>query len=142
MSSLIEDLPASLTKLVASSIPEDEQVIIRMKGAFKEILVCTARRLLIAKTGFMTGHMFGSNLFQLPMSAVTSVEVKFHLLTGYMEVSTGGMQNTDKTYWATGKTNNSTQAPNCISINSRADVDKYQRACSKILSLAEDARRS
>ncbi|MDE2468740.1 MAG: hypothetical protein KGL35_08355, partial [Bradyrhizobium sp.] len=95
----------------------------------------------IAKSGFMTGHLFGGNVFQLPISAVTSMEVKFHLLTGYLEVATGGMQNTDKGYWSANASRSPSAAPNCISIASRKDAEKFRRACSEILSIAESARK-
>ena len=140
MQSLIEKLPTRLERLVASSVPSGEARLIQMKGAFKECLICTPKRLMIAKTGMMTGHLFGGAVFQLPMSAVTSVEVKFNLLSGYLEVATGGMQNTDKSYWSQDPSRSPAKAPNCISIASRGDAEKFRRACSEILSIAEDAR--
>lgn len=140
MPDLIETMPAGLERLASSSIPANEMPLIKLKGAFKECLICTSKRLIIAKSGFQTGHLFGGNVFQLPMSAVTSVEVKFHLLTGYLEVATGGMQNTDKSYWSTDAKRSPTRAPNCISIASRKDAEKFRYACSEILSIAENAR--
>lgn len=140
MSDLIEAIPAGLERLASSSIPSGETPLIKLKGAFKESLICTSSRIIIAKSGFMTGHFFGGNVFQLPMSAVTSIEVKFHLLTGYLEVATGGMQNTDKDYWSTNASRNPAKAPNCISIANRKDAEKFRRACSEILLIAEKAR--
>ena len=54
---------------------------------------------MIVKSGFMTGQMFGSSVFQLPYGGIASAEVKYRILSGYFEVSAGGMQNTAKSYW-------------------------------------------
>ena len=117
-----------------------EAVLLAMKGAFNEALICTSGRVLIIKTGFMTGQLFGSKVFQLPYSAIASVEVKFTLLTGYLEVSAGGMQNTPKSYWATSGSQSATTAPNCVSIDRRDQAARFRMACAFILERVEKAR--
>jgi hypothetical protein len=99
--SLIEELPGRIERALRTLLSEGEVVHVKLRGAFTEALVCTDRRVLIVKGGFMTGQIFGTNAFQLPYSNVAGVEVKFHLLTGYFEVSAGGMQNLPKpSYWS------------------------------------------
>lgn len=98
---LIDALPAGLTKKLQQILAAGESVEVQLKGVWNEVPVCTDRRVLILKSGIMTGQVFGSNAFQLPYSNIAGVEVKFHLLTGFFELSAGGMQNTDKSYWAT-----------------------------------------
>ena len=50
----------------------------------------------------MTGQILGTDTFQCPYSMVAGAEVRFHLLTGYFDLSTGGMQNTPKSFWQGG----------------------------------------
>lgn len=75
----------------------------------------------------MTGHIFGNNLFQLPYANITGAQVNTHLLTGYFELSAGGVQNLPRSYWqvtenswhnreALGTPQSPQQAPNCISL--------------------------
>ena len=129
---LIIALPSDLEKIVKNTLNQDEQVLIKLKGAFKEALICTDRRILIIKSGFMTGQLFGSNIFQLPYKNITSAEVKYHLISGYFELSSGGVQNTPKSYWDQSK-NNPQQAPNCISLTDREVADKFREATTFIL---------
>ena len=98
-STLDQALPDALEKVVQKNLATGETVLVRLKGAVKEALICTDRRVMIVKSGFMTGQMFGSSVFQLPYGGIASAEVKYRILSGYFEVSAGGMQNTAKSYW-------------------------------------------
>jgi hypothetical protein len=134
MVGIIEGIPGGLEKVVNSNLIKGEAVIYRLKGAWKEALVCTNNRVMIAKKGFMTGQIFGSDVFQLSYGSVASAQVKFHLLTGYFEVSAGGVQNTQKSYWNTGSGNaNPSRSPNCVSLNSRTQADKFRQAAAFIM---------
>jgi len=128
---LIEPLP-SLQHVLRKTLAADEKVRVQLKGAFKEALVCTDKRVMILKSGFMTGNMFGSDVFQLPYANVASAEVKVHLLSGYFEVSAGGIQNTRKSYWSNDRNTSSSKAPNCISLL-LTDFDKFRAACAFIM---------
>ncbi|MFT4098793.1 MAG: SHOCT domain-containing protein [Rhodoblastus sp.] len=137
---LIKPIPARLTKALAPVLQPGEVALIQLKGAFKEALICTDRRVIIVKGGFMVGNFFGNNVFQLPYANVASVEVKFHFATGYFEVSAGGMQNTSKSYWSGKKHEQSRYAPNCVTITGKPAADDFNRACAFILDRAAMAR--
>jgi len=139
-SSLIEELPAKLEAALKELLRPDEPVYLKLKGAFKEGLISTDTRVILLKSGFMTGQTFGSNTFQIPYSNVSGVEVKFHLLTGYFELSAGGMQNMPKNYWSNTDASNPSKAPNCISLNSRDQAARFREACSFILDKVTAAR--
>lgn len=131
-SDLLEDISSGLEKKLSELLQPTETVLLKLKGAFNEALVCTNLRVLILKAGFMTGHLFGANVFQLPYRSITSAQVNTHLLTGYLEVSAGGVQNTPANYWARG--NDSPQKrENCVALV-RALFPKFQRAAGFILS--------
>jgi len=114
---LIVLLNPKFEKAIADALEPGEEVLVKLSGAFKEALVCTDRRVMIVKMGFMTGNTFGNNVFQLPYEHISSVEVKFGLLSGYFEMSAGGMQNTPKSYWSQTKGNSPQTSPNCVSLN-------------------------
>lgn len=61
-------------------IANDEVIIIALKGAFKEYLICTDKSVHIIKKGFMTGHTFGNGDFKMPyLSSVESgLSCSFH----------------------------------------------------------------
>ena len=80
---MIEQIPDRLERTLRQTLMPNERVLVKLKGAFKEALVCTDTRVLIMKGGWMTGQIFGTDTFQCPYSMVAGAEVRFHLLTGY-----------------------------------------------------------
>lgn len=121
---LLEPLPVD----VKSEIPLSETVQLSLKGTNKEWLICTDRKLYIIKKGFMTGHLVGSGMFQMPYKNITGVQTDYHMLSGYFEVSTGGTQGTKKDYWADGQ-NSPQKSPNCITITGKPLLEKFRAAC-------------
>jgi len=122
-----------LEKVLFEVIEPNETILIKLKGAFKEALVCTDKRVLILKAGLMTGQTFGSNIFQSPYRNITGVQVKKHLVTGYFELSAGGVQNRPTSYWETGQ-GAPQRRENCVSLNSSAAFPRFREASSFILS--------
>ena len=139
---LVERLPdrieATLSELLSGS---SDTVVLKLKGAFKEGLICTETRVIILKGGFMTGQMLGTNAFQQPYSNIAGVQVQWHLMSGYFELSAGGMQNTQKRYWSQNRDSDPSKAPNCISLNSKTQAEKFRQACSVILNKVDEVRR-
>ncbi|WP_426624290.1 SHOCT domain-containing protein [Leifsonia sp. McL0607] len=130
---LIDELPSGLEEAVTALLSPGEVIHVKIKGAYKEALVCTDRRVLIVKKGFMTGQTLGGNSFQQSYQSVAGAQVKFGALSGYFEVSAGGMQNTDKSYWSTKKGTDPSKAANCVSLNSKRDADRFREAVSFIM---------
>lgn len=128
---LIEKLPGRIENELIKILAPGEVVHIKLKGAYKEGLICTDRRVIVVKGGLMTGQTFGTNTFQLPYKNISGVEVKYHLLSGYFEISAGGVQNVAKTFYS--NADNAAKSPNCVSLNSKQQRDNFQRACSFIL---------
>lgn len=139
---LVEDLPSALKLKEDEILNNDETIIIRLKGAYKEALICTNKRIIIIKTGFMTGQTFGSNIFQLPYKSIATAEVKYKMLSGYFEISAGGMQNTEKNFWSSSSLNSPSKAPNCISLDSKIQAAKFREACSVIMDMVHGLQKS
>lgn len=62
------------------------------------------------------------------------------MLTGYFEISTGGVQNTRKSYWSNDANSSTQQSPNAISIgrSEKADFEKASEIINKIINKASD----
>lgn len=130
---MIEPITERLDKTLRQSLAPGERVLVQLKGAFTEVLVCTDFRVLILKGGWMTGQLFGTNTFQCPYANIAGVEVKFHLMTGYFELSAGGMQNTPKGFWTMENKPRAANALNCVSICGQDQARKFRQACAFIM---------
>jgi hypothetical protein len=138
---LLQALPKKLEALAQNNLVTNENVLVRLKGAHQEALICTDRRVMILKSGLGTGHLFGSNTFQLPYENVASAEVRFGIITGYLAITTAGVLSTAKSYWSQDKHSNPRYAPNCISIGSRSQAASFRAAAGFILERIERSRR-
>src|SRR5664280_2196931 len=133
---MIEQIPDRLERTLRQTLMPNERVLVKLKGAFKEALICTDARVLIIKGGLMTGQLFGTDTFQCPYSMVAGAEVRFHLLTGYFELSTGGMQGTPKSFWQGGSKPTAAKSPNCVSISGSEMAQRFRQACALIMGMA------
>ena len=60
---VLDLLPQRLELLLERALQPNEEIILKLKGASKEALVCTSHRVMILKCGFMTGNFFGRKRF-------------------------------------------------------------------------------
>lgn len=117
-------LQNQLISMAKQSIGENETLYVALKGAFKEYLFCTDKKVYIVKKGFMTGHTFGSGDFKMPYSNITNAEVDYHFASGYFEISSGGLQNKRLNYWSKDPNQDPAKQPNCISITTDKELFK------------------
>ena len=142
---LIQNIPPTIEAGLKEMLLPEEVIFVKLKGAFKEVLVCTDKRVIILKSGFQTGQWFGLSQFQLPLASVTSAQISVTLGVGFIEISAGGVQNTPKSYWATSKANSAQKAPNCVSLassNRKGIIEAFRAASNLIMQKADDARRA
>lgn len=130
---MIEPITEKLERALSTSLHRDEQVLVKLRGVYKEALVCTGTRVIILKAGWMTGQLFGTDIFQCPYRNVAGAQVNFHLVTGYFELSAGGMQNSPKNFWKTDRGASPAKAPNCVTIAGRSRADIFKQACAFIM---------
>jgi hypothetical protein len=130
---MIEPISEKLDRALNLALAPNEPVAVKLRGVYKEALVCTNTRVIILKAGWMTGQSFGTDMFQCPYRNVAGAQVNFHLVTGYFELSAGGMQNTKKSFWNTNNTVSAAKAPNCVSISGRDRAEKFRKACAFIM---------
>jgi hypothetical protein len=139
---MIEPISEKLDRALSLALAPNEQVVVKLRGVYKEALVCTNIRVLILKAGWMTGQWFGTDMFQCPYRNVAGAQVNFHILTGYFELSAGGMQNTKKSFWSTNNSISPAKAPNCVTIAGRDRADKFRLACAFIMHMASGGARA
>jgi len=137
---VIEPIPDRLERTLRQTLAPGERVFVQLRGAFTEALVCTDTRVIILKGGWMTGQLFGTDTFQCPYANIAGAEVKFHLLTGYFELSAGGMQNTPKSFWKTDNKVRAANAPNCVSLAGPEQANRFRQACAFIMARTAGGR--
>lgn len=133
---MVEPISEKLERALNLALASNEQVVVKLRGVYKEALVCTDLRVLILKAGWMTGQLFGTGMFHCPYPNVAGAEVNFHLFTGYFKLYAGGMQNTKKSFWNPSQAMSAVKAPNCVTIGGHDRADKFRMACSFIMHMA------
>lgn len=134
--------PSILKKLIEvanATIPENEVLLLALKGTFKEFLFCTDRNVYIIKQGYMTGHTFGLGMFSMAYNNITNVEIDMKLFGGYFEISGSGIQNTDKSYWSNDKKTDPAKQPNTISLGNKSYLEAFNYAKNFILQKSNEA---
>jgi len=103
-------------------------------------LVLTDQRAIIIKVGWMTGQTLGGKVVSFPYRNITSVEVRASIASGTFEISSGGMQGPERSYWSVNKPGqaNAWHSPNTIPITKR-QVSTFQRAADLIRDQSERA---
>jgi hypothetical protein len=122
-----------IRQIIDDNINKNEKIIVILKGTWREYLICTEKQVYIIKKGFMTGHTFGDGVFRMPYNNITNAEVDYHLLTGYFELSAGGLQNKRLSYWSSDNNTDPAKQPNVITINTKELRDQFHKATEIIL---------
>ncbi|MDU7163069.1 MAG: SHOCT domain-containing protein [Anaerococcus vaginalis] len=111
---------------------ENEVVYVGIKGAFKEYLIASDKKIYIYKFGYMTGHTFGFSIFQLDYSSVSAIQLhKQFGGAGYIEIVGIGMQNRENlSYWTNDKKNMASRCDNCLTFGGGSNF--YDTAVKKL----------
>lgn len=123
---------AAVQEIANNYCSENEVVYVGVKGAFKEYLVATDKKVYLYKKGFMTSNTFGFSIFQLDYNSISAIQIhKQFAGVGYIEIVGMGMQNSqDLSYWKTDKQHGPAQRDNCLSFNSNREL--YETAVKHI----------
>jgi|SRR5579859_495090 len=124
--------------LLTKSLGPGEPVLAQINGVSDiATLVLTDRRALIIKVGWRTGQTLGGKVTSFDYRNITSVEVRASIVTGSFEISAGGVQGPERSYWATGK-GGSWEAPNIIPITKKEEPT-FQRVATFIRERVREA---
>ena len=127
-----EKLKKQINNAIVKADLKKENLKVALKGAFKEYLFADENEVYIYKNGFMTGHLFGSSVYKLPYKNISSVNINYHLLTGYFEVSAGGVQNQPTSYWNHDDKSDPSKMPNAISLAGQDQAKIFRVAADEI----------
>jgi hypothetical protein len=126
---LIEPLPPGLEAALRGQIGSNETILVKLKGQYKEALVCTDQKVYVVKSGFMTGNTFGANVFQVPLANVDSIDVKYSGASsqGRFELLVRGGTSAIRSQ------NDAREAINCVTLYGPMQAQRFRNAGSLIL---------
>lgn len=104
-------------KLLEQGLGSGEPVLGRINGADNtQCLVLTDQRALIIKVGWRSGQTLGGKVTSFEYRNISSVEVRTSIISGTFEISSGGMQGPERSYYSATKADGAWHAPNTIPI--------------------------
>lgn len=111
--------------IVQRSLVDGETLLGKVVGAGNQCVVATDQKVLIIKTGWLAGSMFGDKTTTFDYRNITSVEVRTSAAAGVFEISTGGVQNIQAPALG-GDKFNAYEVPNCVPFpkNRRAPFER------------------
>jgi hypothetical protein len=128
----MDKLHGRAEKLLAQSLGPGEPVLGRINGISNiECLVLTDQRAVIIKVGWRAGQTLGGKVTSFNYRNITSVEVRTSIVTGTFEISAGGMQGPERSYWTATGPNGAWHAPNTIPISKNQQA-AFQRVATFI----------
>lgn len=130
----------ALLKIANENINGWDKLFIAVEGGFKEYLFATKDAIYIVKKGYMTGHTFGNGVYRFPYANIANVNVEYHIMSGYLEIATSGMQSEFKDFWSSDKKLDPAKAPNCITITKKKMVPGFKQVADKILKMAAEVQ--
>jgi hypothetical protein len=114
-----------LKNTLDSILEPGEQVKVIIRGAFNQFVVGTTKRIVVHKTGFMSGKTFGGKTSSWEYRNVTSVELTVGAMSGVLVIRAAGEDSVQTSYWASGK-GSAKEAPNAITFNSKPSAGVWQ----------------
>jgi hypothetical protein len=133
----VDILGRRLRREFALNTKAGETVRFCLRGKHGHALVCLDDRLLILKRGFYAGAAFGAMAATIFYRDVTGIQVRMHLVSGWIEISTPSFQGAERNRIgarrSSAKHDVITQ-PNCVPVQ-RRHVALYQSALSELRGL-------
>jgi len=120
---------------------EGEQVRFCLRGDLGHALVCLDDRLLVLKSGFHAGTTFGTMASTIFYRDVTGIQVRMHLLSGWIEISSPSFQGRERKRTRHPRTSDRDvyKLPNCVPIH-RVRLDQYAAPLAELRRLVAEAK--
>jgi hypothetical protein len=138
----VEILASRLRRELERNTETDEPVRFCVRGKAGHALVCLGDRLLILKRGVHAGAAFGTMAATIFYRDVTGIQVRMHLISGWIEISTPSFQGTERNGTGqarqAGKHRVVTQ-PNCVPVH-RRHLETYHVALAELRGLVAEAK--
>jgi hypothetical protein len=114
-----------------------------VRGDLGHALVCLDDRLLILKSGFHAGTTFGTQTATIFYRDVTGIQVRMHLVSGWIEISSPSFQGRERkrTRHPRSSDRDVYKLPNCVPIH-RSHLDSYAEPLAELRRLVARAKDS
>jgi hypothetical protein len=113
-----------------------------LRGKRGHALVCLDDRLLILKRGFRAGASFGAMAATIFYRDVTGIQVRMHVVSGWIEISTPSFQGAERPQTRRSRSaaaSGVVSQPNCVPVH-RRHVALYQVALAELRHLIAAAK--
>jgi hypothetical protein len=136
-----EILTRRLRRELARHVTDGEQVRFCIRGDLGHALVCLDDRLLVLKSGFHAGTTFGAQAATIFYRDVTGIQVRMHLVSGWIEISSPSFQGRERKRTRHPRTSDRDvyKLPNCIPIH-RSHLDSYAEPLADLRRLVAGAK--
>jgi hypothetical protein len=120
---------------------QHEEVRLCLRGDLGHALVCLDDRLLILKSGFHAGTTFGTMAATIFYRDVTGIQLRMHLVSGWIEVSSPSFQGRERKRSRHPRTSDRDvyKLPNCVPIH-RMHLDQYEAPLAELRRLVAEAK--
>jgi hypothetical protein len=120
-----------------------EHVRFCLRGDLGHSLVCLDDRLVIIKAGFHAGTTFGSMAATIFYQDVTGIQLRMHLVSGWIEISSPSFQGRERKHTRQPRSSDRDvyKLPNCVPIN-RRHAGAYQAPLAELRRLVAAAKQS
>lgn len=120
---------------------EGESTRFCLRGDLGHALVCLDDRLIVLKAGFHAGTTFGAMAATIFYRDVTGIQVRMHLVSGWIEISSPSFQGRErkKTRHPRSSDRDVYKLPNCVPIH-RPYLDEYAAPLAELRRLVAEAK--
>jgi hypothetical protein len=138
-----EILTRRLRRELGRQTLDGELIRFCVRGDLGHALVCLDDRLLILKSGFHAGTTFGTQTATIFYRDVTGIQVRMHLVSGWIEISSPSFQGRERkrTRHPRSSDRDVYKLPNCVPIH-RSHLDSYAEPLAELRRLVARAKDS
>ena len=136
-----EILTRRLRRELTRHMVDGESVRFCVRGDLGHALVCLDDRLLVLKSGFHAGTTFGTQAATIFYRDVTGIQVRMHLVSGWIEISSPSFQGRERKRTRHPRTSDRDvyKLPNCVPIH-RSHLDTYAEPLAELRRLVTQAK--
>ena len=136
-----EILTRRLRRELLRQTREGEPVRFCLRGDLGHALVCLDDRVIVLKSGFHAGTTFGTMASTIFYRDVTGIQVRMHLVSGWIEISSPSFQGRERKRSRHPRTSDRDvyKLPNCVPIH-RLHLDQYDEPLAELRRLVAESK--
>jgi hypothetical protein len=136
-----EILTGRLRRELERQTLDGELIRFCLRGDLGHALVCLEDRLLVLKSGFHAGTTFGSMAATIFYRDVTGIQVRMHLVSGWIEISSPSFSGRERKRTRHPRTSDRDvyKLPNCVPIH-RVHLAQYDEPLAELRRLVAETK--